>query len=105
MKLKTVLNRLREGKSTSWSEPGHSMEPVIGHNEKFKVEPIIKIGDIVLCTVSLDKNRIHIPEYTVTHIVSGIELFDNVVYYEISNIRKEISGWVKIEDIHGRIVV
>lgn len=88
------IERLKRREIVQFRPTGKSMEPIIHSGDLCTVEPyeqrFIHKGDIVLCTV---KGKQYL------HIIKNIK--DDL--YQIGNNRGHTNGWIKFENIHGKL--
>lgn len=94
MTLRQAIDKLVSGLTAVCRPRGNSMVPYIKDGEEVQLTPTLdnlKVGDIVACKV---KGRY------LLHKISAIQ-GDR---YQISNASGFVNGWIKKENIFGRLV-
>jgi hypothetical protein len=94
------IKRLRAGETVTFRPRGRSMEPLVMDNQEVTVEPVnvgphvrLEVGDIVLCRVG---------RRSYLHLVKRCN--QSTLQYQIGNNKGRVNGWVRAEDIFGRMV-
>lgn len=90
------IKRLKAGETVTFRPRGGSMEPLVLDNQEVTVKPLTKDdvlvpGDIVLCKVE---------RHSYLHLIKRCEH----KLCLIGNNKGRINGWVKRDDVFGRMV-
>ena len=100
------IRDLSSGKTVKFRPVGNSMSDLIESGQLVTVEPIsptelIKLGDIVLCTVR-EKQYLHLVKEIMQHPFLVSEAYPTL--FKIGNNKGKVNGWIKNDVIYGKVV-
>ncbi|MHC5217079.1 hypothetical protein ACYSNR_10450 [Enterococcus sp. LJL128] len=83
-----------------YKEAGNSMLPIIKSNQPVSLEPVtmnteLAVNDIVFCKV---KGNYY------THLITAVRNRNNQLKFQISNNHNYVNGWIKKQNIFGKVV-
>lgn len=92
--MKWVVEKLSEQDEVTFRPKGHSMEPLVKHNQLVTVRKhdgaFIHPGTVVLAKV---KGRVYLHKVVGVRTLGRDDLGDNAWSYQIGNNRGRVNGW------------
>lgn len=96
--MKVIVDKLKDNYSVEFRPKGNSMSPIIKSGQLVRVRSMkfynqpLKVGDVVLCRV---KGNIYL------HKISSIKSKNKTDFYQISNNRGFVNGWIGKDKVYG----
>lgn len=96
--MQVFVDKLKDNYSIEFRPKGGSMNPIIKSGQLVRVRSMkyynqeLKEGDVVLCRV---KGNIYL------HKISSIKSKNKTDFYQISNNRGFVNGWIRKDKIYG----